>query len=191
MLYVSGISLAILDEASREKLFSLFSQVRSRGGTVIFDNNYRPRLWTSPDEARHVYARMLACTDLAFLTLDDEAALWGTADITALRQRCEAAGVGEVIIKRGSEACIVVHGGNVTTVDAISLRKEQVVDTTAAGDSFSAGYLACRLQGGSVRNAARQGHALASRVIQFPGAIIPMTAMPVNETIQQGTYHES
>jgi 2-dehydro-3-deoxygluconokinase len=48
-----------------------------------------------------------------------------------------------------------------------------VVDTTAAGDSFSAAYLASRLKGGSPVEAAEAGHRLASRVIQVPGALIP------------------
>ncbi|MNN84079.1 2-dehydro-3-deoxygluconokinase [compost metagenome] len=50
---------------------------------------------------------------------------------------------------------------------------ERVVDTTAAGDSFSAAYLASRLKGGSPADAAEAGHRLASRVIQVPGALIP------------------
>jgi len=54
-----------------------------------------------------------------------------------------------------------------------------VVDTTAAGDSFNAGYLAARWQQYSPIEAARYGHALASCVIQYPGAIIPQSQMPV------------
>ncbi|WP_084627895.1 PfkB family carbohydrate kinase [Elstera litoralis] len=52
------------------------------------------------------------------------------------------------------------------------------VDTTAAGDSFAAGYLAARLGGASVHAAALAAHRLASIVIQHPGAIIPKAAMP-------------
>lgn len=44
---------------------------------MIFDNNYRPRLWASKEETQQVYQQMLECTDIAFLTLDDEDALWG------------------------------------------------------------------------------------------------------------------
>ena len=46
-LYLSGISLAILSPASRVKLLSLLQECRANGGKVIFDNNYRPRLWAS------------------------------------------------------------------------------------------------------------------------------------------------
>ena len=49
----------------------------------------------------------------------------------------------------------------------------QPVDTTAAGDSFNAGYLSARLQGKDVESACKAGHALASKVIQFRGAILP------------------
>ncbi|MGO2465143.1 MAG: sugar kinase, partial [Serratia proteamaculans] len=41
-LYLSGISVAILDAASRSKLLALLRQCRANGGKVIFDNNYRP-----------------------------------------------------------------------------------------------------------------------------------------------------
>lgn len=58
------------------------------------------------------------------------------------------------------------------------LAKEKIIDTTAAGDSFSAGYLAKRLVGASVEEAARRGHLTASTVIQFRGAIIPQEDMP-------------
>ena len=52
-----------------------------------------------------------------------------------------------------------------------------VVDSTAAGDSFNAGYLAARLLGADLPRAARLGNRLATRVIAYPGAIIPAAAM--------------
>jgi 2-dehydro-3-deoxygluconokinase len=49
LLYLSGISLAILPPAGRERLFGVMQHLRARGARVAFDNNYRPRLW--PDRA--------------------------------------------------------------------------------------------------------------------------------------------
>lgn len=179
-LYLSGISLAILNEASREKLLGMLKQARANGCRVIFDNNYRPRLWLNREETRRVYRQMLACTDMAFLTLDDEDALWGPCPAEEVIHRTHAAGVEEVVIKRGADSCLVsVTGESLVNVPALRLPKEKVVDTTAAGDSFSAGYLAVRLSGGTAEEAAKRGHLTAGTVIQYRGAIIPLEAMPV------------
>ena len=178
-LYLSGISLAILSPTSREKLLSLLRECRANGGKVIFDNNYRPRLWVSREETQQVYQQMLQCTDIAFLTLDDEDALWGEKPVEDVIARTQAAGVSEVVIKRGAESCLVaITGEAVVEVPAVKLAKEKVIDTTAAGDSFSAGYLAVRLTGGTPEAAAQRGHLTASTVIQYRGAIIPREAMP-------------
>ncbi|MDY0972142.1 sugar kinase [Siccibacter turicensis] len=178
-LYLSGISLAILNPQSRERLIALLKACRANGGKVIFDNNYRPRLWASKEETQQVYREVLKCTDIAFLTLDDEDALWGEKPVDEVIARTHAAGVSEVVIKRGAESCIVSQAdAEKLEVPAVTLPKENVVDTTAAGDSFSAGYLAVRLTGGSAEEAAKRGHLTASTVIQYRGAIIPRDAMP-------------
>ncbi|MDF2777538.1 MULTISPECIES: sugar kinase [Enterobacteriaceae] len=178
-LYLSGISLAILSPASRDKLLSLLRECRANGGKVIFDNNYRPRLWASKEETQRVYQQMLTCTDIAFLTLDDEDALWGEKPVEEVIARTQAAGVSEVVVKRGADSCLVAIAGEaVIDVPAVKLPKEKVIDTTAAGDSFSAGYLAVRLTGGDAEAAAQRGHLTASTVIQYRGAIIPREAMP-------------
>lgn len=178
-LYLSGISLAILPAASRDKLMALLSTCRQNGGKVIFDNNYRPRLWADKASAQQAYAEMLRHTDMAFLTLDDEDLLWGEQPLDAVIARTRAAGVQEIAIKRGADSCLVAVGDEpLRDVAAIKLAKEKVIDTTAAGDSFSAGYLAVRLAGGSAEDAAARGHLTASTVIQHRGAIIPLSAMP-------------
>ncbi len=178
-LYLSGISLAILSPQSREKLMALLADCRQRGGKVIFDNNYRPRLWASVKESREAYQLMLAHTDIAFLTLDDETLLWGEAPLDQVIARTHAAGVSEVVIKRGAESCLVsLNGEPLVDVPALPLPASSIVDTTAAGDSFSAGYLAVRLSGGGALAAAQRGHLTAGTVIQHRGAIIPLAAMP-------------
>ncbi|WP_113627087.1 2-dehydro-3-deoxygluconokinase [Pectobacterium peruviense] len=178
-LYLSGISLAILNAESRQRLLALLRACRANGGKVIFDNNYRPRLWQSKEETQQSYTDILSCTDIAFLTLDDEDMLWGTKPLEAVLERTHGLGVSEVVIKRGANSCIVSERGQaLVDVPAIKLSKEKVVDTTAAGDSFSAGYLAVRLNGGSTQEAAERGHLTASTVIQYRGAIIPLEAMP-------------
>jgi 2-dehydro-3-deoxygluconokinase len=176
MVYLSGISLAILSPADRELLVAALAQCRAAGGTVVFDNNYRPRLWESPETAREVYGRALAHADIALLTLDDEVALYGPADARGVIERTRALGVGEVVVKCGGDPCVVWHDGQLHEVAPEPVR--DVIDTTAAGDSFGAAYMAARLSGKGPEDAARAGHRLAGTVIRHRGAIIPRSAMP-------------
>ncbi|MGV6988036.1 sugar kinase [Testudinibacter sp. P80/BLE/0925] len=180
-LYLSGISLAILDQASREKLYALLAEFKRNGGKLVFDNNYRPRLWQDVATAQQVYQQILLLSDIAFLTLDDETALWGgksgESAVETVIARTQGYGVNEIVIKRGADSCIVAVQRQRVDIAANNIAAEKVIDTTAAGDSFSAGYLAARLCGSDIESAVRQGHQLAGTVIQHRGAIIPLAAM--------------
>ncbi|MBK5437114.1 sugar kinase [Pseudomonas sp. TH32] len=169
VVYFSGITLAVLGEVGRERLLKTLIETRKRGGKVVFDNNYRPRLWASVEAARAAYHTVLAEVDIALLTEDDERALFGYEDSEQVFAAYPT--IAEVVLKRGADACLIRCEDKRFEVPALVV--EKVVDTTAAGDSFSAAYLASRLKGGSPQDAALAGHRLASRVIQVPGALIP------------------
>ncbi len=170
VLYFSGITLAVLGAQGRAKLVEALIDARLRDAKVVFDNNYRPRLWASVEEARAAYRSVLPYIDLALLTVDDEQALFHFADCEAVFAAYEQIGTPEVVLKRGAEACLIRCNGEQLEVPARKV--EKVVDTTAAGDSFSAAYLASRLMGGSPVEAAEAGHGLAAQVIQVRGALI-------------------
>jgi 2-dehydro-3-deoxygluconokinase len=177
MVLLSGISMAILSPADRELLLAALAQCRKGGGSVAFDNNYRPRLWESPETARRVYERVLEHADIALLTLDDEQALHGPHGAADVVARTRALGVAEVVVKCGADPAVVWADGALHEVAAPPVA--DVVDTTAAGDSFGAAYIAARLGGADAVAAAQAGHRLAGTVIRHRGAIIPRSAMPV------------
>jgi 2-dehydro-3-deoxygluconokinase len=176
MVYLSGISLAILSPADRELLIAALAQCRAGGGSVVFDNNYRPRLWESARDAAEVYRRVLAHTDIALLTLDDEHAIYGQETARDVVERTRGYGVKEVVVKCGPAPCVVWGDGQLHEVAPEPVA--DVVDTTAAGDSFGAAYMAARLSGQDPAGAARAGHRLAGTVIQHRGAIIARESMP-------------
>jgi 2-dehydro-3-deoxygluconokinase len=176
VVYLSGISLAILPPEDRERLFDLLARCRMNGARIVFDNNYRARLWPNASVAADAYRKALSVSHTALLTLDDEAMLYGDADPAAALARAGSLGVSEIVVKRGANACIAESEG--VMIELAAEPVSDVVDTTAAGDSFGAAYLAARLTGGSPSDAVRAGHRLAAAVIRHPGAIIPRSAMP-------------
>jgi 2-dehydro-3-deoxygluconokinase len=111
----------------------------------------------------------------ALLSVDDEMALHGDADAGAVLERALRCGVGEVVIKLGAQGCLV--GGAGLAARLVAAQAVQAIDTTAAGDSFNAGYLAGRLSGLPPLQAAELGCRLAAVVVTHPGAIIPANAM--------------
>ncbi|MFM2587429.1 sugar kinase [Vibrio sp. TBV020] len=175
-VYLSGISLAILSDASKVRLIGALKQFSVAGGKVIFDNNFRPQLWTT-EQAQTWYSQLLPIVDIALITEDDDQLVWGEDE--SVEQRSLRLGCKETVIKRGSEPCKVIwqQDGEQQHAYVSAERVTNVVDTCAAGDSFAAGYLAARLNGQSAEASATLGHQLASTVIQFSGAIIPKSEM--------------
>jgi len=174
-LYLSGISIAILKPEVRTKLIEFLTQYKAKGGKLIFDGNYRPNLWQSTEEARNCYKALYSLTDIAMPTLEDEQTLFGYANAEATLDAILMLGASEVVLKMGEEGCLYSSNGKVGFVPT---KKVSVVDTTSAGDSFNAGYLATRLKGLSVVVSCEAGHILASTVIQHRGAVIPKAEMP-------------
>lgn len=176
LVYLSGITLSILDQPSRDRLVAAIAAARAAGATIAFDSNYRPRGWASAAAARAAMDAVLAHVDIALPGLDDERALRGVATTEDCAAALADLGVGEVCVKDGVLACLARHGTERHT--AAPPMPLQPVDTTAAGDSFNAAYLAMRLAGAGLPAALAAGHRLAAAVIGHRGAIIPRAAMP-------------
>ena len=171
LVYLSGITVAILDDAGREKLIQLLDAVRAAGGRVAFDSNYRPALWPEAGAARRWITEIWRRTDIALPSLTDETTLFGDASAEAVAGRLHELGVAEVVVKDEGRPCLVSTHGRRGRVAARSV--ERPVDTTAAGDSFNAAYLAARLLDRPAEEAAAAGHELAATVIAHRGAIVP------------------
>ena len=174
--YFSGISLAILPPVGRERLFAFARALRTRGTEVVFDNNYRNRLWPDIDVARDSFLKAFAVATIALITADDHQALFGLESLPAAVRAAQELPIRELVIKRGSEPTLVRSSNEPWQSVPVKL-VQQVVDTTAAGDSFAAGYLSRRLLGENPIVSASFGNELAARVIQYHGAIIPPETM--------------
>jgi len=176
LVYLSGISLSLYGDDGRQALFAALDAERARGGRVAFDSNFRPRNWPDGETARAAMKAVLGRTDIALVSFDDERALWSDASPGACARRIQKLGPGEIVVKNAGEAALILSEGSTQSVAPEP--GAPPVDTTAAGDSFNAAYLAARLNEAVPLEATRAGHRLAAAVIRHPGAIIPRQAMP-------------
>jgi len=170
MIYLSGISLAILPPGDRSALLAKLGEIKAGGRMIAFDSNYRPKLWNDREEARNAIAAAGRVATIALPSLDDEIALGGPATAQDIIDRIAAEGVTEVALKRGPDGPMIMVEG--VAFEGVFAPAQVVLDTTAAGDSFNAGYLAGRIAGQSPAEAAQVGHALAANVIGHNGAIV-------------------
>jgi len=175
--YFSGISLAILHADARQKLFSLLASQKAKGKQVVFDNNYRPRLWPNKLATQQVFKEALAVSTLAMITADDHKDVYDLNTLDEAVVHAQSLDVEEIVIKRGAKPTLVRAKNSINWEEAATQVVEKVVDTTAAGDSFAAGYLSRRLLGATPLIAADFGNRVAACVVQHRGAVIPLEAM--------------
>ncbi len=171
VIYLSGITLAVLEGEGRANLHAGLRAARAAGAGVVFDPNLRPRLW--PDGASMCAAVMeaAALSDIVLPSHEDEASHFGDADPAATAARYAAAGVGLVVVKNGGGEILTLAEGQ--TAQHAPVVVERVVDSTAAGDSFNAGFLGAWLTGQDLPASVQAGAKLAAHVIGHRGALCP------------------
>ena len=152
LLYFSGITLSLYGEAGRERLFQALERTVACGGRIAFDTNFRPRGWPDRAVAQAAYRRALNLADFVLASSEDLDLLFGEPSAKLLPRKASA----ELVLKLPHPACRVMRPGVDEIIEGEPVG--EVVDTTAAGDSFAAAYLAARLGGAEPADAARAGH---------------------------------
>ena len=179
LIYFSGITLSLYSNTGLGRFLAVVELARNNGVKIAFDGNFRPRGWKGDlARTRTVFAETLKRVDLALPTYDDEAVLWGDPSPEATIERMQAFGISEIVVKNGPNTALVSAGGQTEQVPVPEVVIP--VDTTAAGDSFNAGYLAARLSGDNPVNAVTAAHRLAAEKVRHRGAIMPRSDMAMH-----------
>jgi len=161
-VHFCGITLA-MNELARTQIKQLAREVKSRGGTVIFDCNYRPSLWGEGGYtlATPHYREMLELADIVFMNEMDAMRTLGmqssgTDRIAQLRelvpQVAKQYGIGTIAGTHRQ-----VNGDNTHTLTGYLYAEGafwfaqpttfSVYDRVGAGDAYASGIIHSRLRG--------------------------------------------
>jgi 2-dehydro-3-deoxygluconokinase len=174
ILYLSGITLAILSPDERPAAIELLRRMRSHVGRIAFDPNVRPRLWQSAQAAAQTIRAAMSACDIALPSAEDLAWLFQIDEPLRQVDLLMELGVSEVALTLGADGCAVA--GGTLRAQLAAAKVERVIDTSGAGDAFNGVYLASRLRGSSPESAAKAALLVAARVVTHAGAIIPASA---------------
>jgi 2-dehydro-3-deoxygluconokinase len=171
-IYFTGVTLSLYSAEGRSLLFDYLQRANDAGAWIVFDTNFRARGWPDMAEADKAFRQAIEMADILFASQEDMEGVFGRSGVAMF----DIAKCGEKILKLQDASARVVWRNRDEVVAPLPVKK--VIDTTAAGDSFAAAYLAARIAGKSPLMAAGDGHQLANAVIQYAGAIIPPSKMP-------------
>jgi len=172
-LITTGTVLAA--EPSRSAAFRAFDLARKAGLPLIFDVDYRPYSWPSPDVAADVYSRAGALCDVivgndvefGFMAGDPARGLEKARSLIATGARI-------VIYKMGERGAVTfTRDGEFTT----GIYPTRALKPTGAGDSFLGAFISGLAGGWAVRDAVLRGSAAAAMVVARVGCA---PAMPTS-----------
>ena len=143
---------------------------KNQNKAIIFDLNYRPKCWQSIEQTKKYLNMILPFVTIIVTTFDDEEMLFSDESYQQTLDRYTSFGVKTIVIKQGSSPTIVSKDGKIIQINPS--KKIDPVDTTAAGDSFNAAFLAGIDNDLDVEKAVEFAQSFAAEIIQHQGAII-------------------
>ena len=140
----------------------------------MLDPNLRPGLWPDAATMCAAIAEAAGTADIVLPSFDEERTYFGDASPLKTDERYRSLGADVVVVKNGADEISAWDRCQGSTT--FNPRPVDPVDTTAAGDSFNAGFLAGRLLGADLCAALVSGAAVSAKVVQAPGALVEVSA---------------
>lgn len=137
------------------------SMARSAGAKVCIDL----ASYNIVADNRSYFRHLLEDADVVLANEEESHALTGLAPAAALDALAAICPVA--VVKVGAKGAMARRGQEYVRVEAVKV--PGVVDTTAAGDFFAAGFLVASLRGASLADALRLGARCSAEVIQVVG----------------------
>ncbi|MED7788519.1 sugar kinase [Francisella sp. 19X1-34] len=171
-LYFSGISLSRWDDKQLDIFASWLKNFKAsnKSKEIIFDLNYRPKCWQSKQQTKDYLHKVLKYVTIVLTTFDDEELLFDDTSYQQTLNRYNNFNIPIVIIKHGINPTVLQHEDSINLIKATKIVTP--IDTTAAGDSFNAAFLAAFTNKLDLETSIKFAQNFAAEIIQHQGAII-------------------
>ena len=168
VLYLTGITPA-LSEGCREIVVAAVRRAKAAGVPVVFDVNYRSKLW-SPEQAAETLTAIVAEVDVLICGEGDAGTVFGAMGITedillTLQNLCPQ---GTVVLTQSGEGSATLGGDGLVRVAPLAA---VVVDRLGAGDAYAAGVVDGFLDG-DLYSGMQRGSVLSSVALSQHGDML-------------------
>ncbi|MEC8579878.1 MAG: 5-dehydro-2-deoxygluconokinase [Pseudomonadota bacterium] len=172
-----GAGTVFASEPSRSATFKAFTNAKAAGLPIVFDIDYRPYSWPSPEVASDVLTRAAEASDV-IVGNDEEFDFMAGGAGKGLATAEHLATAGKLAIyKMGPDGAITFWSGQRIRT---GVYPTQAIKPVGAGDSFLSGLLASLAAGHDLETAILRGSACAAITVSRPGCA---PAMPTTEDL--------
>jgi ribokinase len=182
---ISAVQVAgftFLAAGSAEFADEVIAAAKARGIWVTLDIGAGPSR-----EVPEKLMRVVGEVDTVFANHTEALALTGQTGMEHAFTALERAGAREVVMKLGGDGCLIRDAGQLCRVPSFPVR---VVDTTGAGDAFTAAFITARLWGWTPRECAVLANASGAAATRVLGAGERLPALAVVEELLESAELE-
>jgi sugar/nucleoside kinase (ribokinase family) len=147
----------LLESIRGKPATELLQLAQSRGATTSLDTGWDPAGW-SDATISHVQ-EVLQNVDVFFPNADEVKALTGERSPKKGAELLLEAGAPTLVVKLGAKGCLLATKKDQYLIPAFDV---EIIDTTAAGDAFDAGFAVSMLSGATMGRAAVFANAVAA-----------------------------
>lgn len=153
-------------EPSRGATFKSFELAKAARLPIIFDVDYRPYSWPSPEVAANILSEAASLSNMVVGNEEEFGFMAGGIEKGLAKARELSSTVSLVVYKMGERGAITFAGGEEIRTGIYPV---EVLKPTGAGDSFMAGLVTSLAAGHDLTSSLLRGSACASVTVSRPG----------------------